>query len=145
MVINGAIVSDLDMMYIESVLQVSQLSVVGNESTFLPGIDHPEAGAPLFVTFQSAQVQLKQISAQIVFNLKHWVQIAAELPELILPYEIRCIRASSDIPLLSLPKPHGGLCFHYHPDIIRSLSKLYFALNYFPTLVHHILDFGYFG
>ena len=53
MVINGAIVSDLDMMYIESVLQVSQLSVVGNESTFLPGIDHPEAGAPLFVTFQS--------------------------------------------------------------------------------------------
>ena len=99
MVINGAIVSDLDMMYIESVLQVSQLSVVGNESTFLPGIDHPEAGGSLFVTFQSAQVQLKQISAQIVFNLKRWVQIAAELPE----------------------PEHGGLCFHYHPDIIRSL------------------------
>ena len=81
---------------------------------FSPGIDHPEAGGSLFVTFQGSGSTLKQISAQIVFNLKRWVQIAAELPE-----------------------PHGGLCFHYHPDIIRSLSKLYFALNYFPTLVHH--------
>ena len=136
MVINGAIVSDLDMMYIESVLQVSQLSVVGNESTFLPGIVHPEAGGSLFVTFQSSQVQLKQISAQIVFNLKRWVQIAAELPEprgcngipelppikLILPYKISCIRGSLEIPLLSLAsQQHGGLCFHYHPDINRSI------------------------
>ena len=40
MVINGAIVSDLDMMYIESVLQVKRKRFVGslfrNESTFLP-------------------------------------------------------------------------------------------------------------
>ena len=130
------------------------MSVVGNESTFLPGIDHPEAGGSLFVTFQSAQVQLKQISAQIVFNLKRWVQIAVELPEprgcngipelppikLILPYKISCIRGSLKIPLLSLAsQQHGGFVF----IIIRTLldlSKLYFALNYFPTLVHHILD-----
>ena len=72
------------------------MSVVGNESTFLPGIVHPEAGGSLFVTFQSSQVQLKQISAQIVFNLKRWVQIAPELPE------ARDVNGISELTLIKL-------------------------------------------
>ena len=95
MVINGAIVSDLDMMYIESVLQVSQSPELeafcrpldGNESAFYPELTIRKREVHYF---QSLAIDLTQTNfGPIASNLKRSVVCR--------------------------------LCFHDDPDMIRSL------------------------